>query len=104
MNELKEQIISLILKAEFFTEEEKKVFISRLPDNEKQLKELKVKLEEKIAQFERDKPIIIKKVQKIMSDYKAALEEYKNKKIREILKKAEEREKEDDLDGLLENI
>ena len=94
----------MILKAEFFTEEEKKIFISRLPNDKNQLLSLKNKLEEKIAQFERDKPVIIKKVQKLMSDYKAALEEYKNKKIKEIIKKAEEREKDDDLDDMLKNI
>ena len=94
----------MILKAEFFTEEEKKIFISRLPSDKNQLLSLKNKLEEKIAQFERDKPVIIKKVQKLMSDYKAALEEYKNKKIKEIIKKAEEREKDDDLDDMLKNI
>ncbi len=104
MNDLKQQVISLILEAEFFTEEEKKIFISRLPNDTEQLLDLKNKLEEKILQFERDKPVIMKKVQKLMSDYRATLEEYKNKKIKEIIKKAEEREKDDDLDSLLENI
>jgi uncharacterized protein YgiM (DUF1202 family) len=104
MNNLQDQVINLILKVEFLTEDEKRYFISHLPKDEKQLKKLKDKLEDTINQFEKDKPMLFNKINKLVSDYKVKLEEYKNKKIREIIAQAEKREREEDLEKMLDNI
>jgi len=96
---LKEEVIDLINQAPFFSDEEKKVFIWNLPEENQELENIKSKLIERTNKF--FSPSFQQKLKKYLVD----LEAYKNKAIQEIIKKAEEKEKnEEDLDAMLENL
>jgi len=96
---LKEEVIDLINQAPFFSDEEKKVFIWNLPEENQELENIKSKLIERTNKF--FSPSFQQKLKKYLVD----LEAYKNKVIQEIIKKAEEKEKnEEDLDAMLENL
>ena len=99
---MKEQVIELIHKTFFFSEEEKNDLIDKLPDDIEVLSRLKDKLKEKIDYYENNQDEVQKKMKKYITD----LEAYKNKSIQIIIKKAEERERESDeeLDSMLDDI